>query len=118
MSSDTVHRALLEIRDNIGLARSFVASLDYEAFRIDRKSIYAVTRCLEIISEASRRLPAEMISRYPSVPWRQIAAAGNHYRHEYDNVSPSVLWTTVQESMSGLEGGVPLEIEAIEGPSQ
>jgi uncharacterized protein with HEPN domain len=59
-----------------------------------------------------------MISRHPSVPWRQIAAAGNHFRHEYDNVSPSVLWTTVQEALIDLEGVVILEIAAIEGPSR
>jgi hypothetical protein len=29
----------------------------YEAFRADLRTVFAVTRCLEVISEASRRLP-------------------------------------------------------------
>jgi uncharacterized protein with HEPN domain len=36
---------------NIDLASEFVAGIDYEAFRDDTRTVYAVTRCLEIISE-------------------------------------------------------------------
>jgi uncharacterized protein with HEPN domain len=36
---------------------SFTEGFDYEAFVADPRTVYAVTRCLEIISEASRRLP-------------------------------------------------------------
>ena len=48
---------LFHIRDNIALVRSFVEGFDYERFRADTRTVYAVTRALEIISEASRRLP-------------------------------------------------------------
>jgi uncharacterized protein with HEPN domain len=41
-----------------------------------------VTRCLEIISEASRRLPESLKARHPEIPWKQIAGAGNVYRHD------------------------------------
>jgi hypothetical protein len=36
----------------------FTPDLDLPAFRADRKTVYAAVRALEIISEASRRLPA------------------------------------------------------------
>jgi Protein of unknown function DUF86 len=42
------------------LAASFSAGVGYEAFVADPRTVYAVTRCLEIISEASRRLPDEL----------------------------------------------------------
>jgi uncharacterized protein with HEPN domain len=48
--------ALRDIQRNIDLATQFVAGMEYEAFRDDTRTVYAVTRCLEIISEASRRL--------------------------------------------------------------
>jgi uncharacterized protein with HEPN domain len=113
MYSKTVYGALLEIRENIELARLFVAGSSYDSFSADRRSIYAVTCCLEIISEASRRLSDDIRSRHSGVPWRQIASAGNHYRHEYDNISPGVLWTTVQDSLGELELAVTAEIEAM-----
>jgi len=45
---------LFHIRDNISLARRFVDGFDYERFRDNQLVFYAVTRALEIISEASR----------------------------------------------------------------
>jgi uncharacterized protein with HEPN domain len=114
MYSRPVHWALLAIRDNIRLAREFVVGFTLDSFGSDQRSIYAVTRCLEIISEASRRLPDDLVSRHPHVPWHQIRAAGNIYRHKYDNVSPAVLWTTLESGLDDLDRAVATEIEAIE----
>ena len=55
---------LFHIRDNIILAESFVDGFDYERFRGDPLVFYAVTRALEIVSEASRRLPAAIKERH------------------------------------------------------
>jgi hypothetical protein len=41
-----------------------------------------VIRCLEIISEASRRLPEALKDRHPSMPWNEMAGAGNIYRQD------------------------------------
>jgi len=51
----------------------------FQAFRAERKTVYAVVRALEIISEASRRLPDELLRRHPEIDWAAIAAAGNVY---------------------------------------
>jgi len=45
--------------------------------------IYAVTRCLDLISEASRRPSHVLKARHPLTEWREMAAAENIYRHEY-----------------------------------
>lgn len=68
---------LFHIRDNIHLAHTFVEGLDYDRFRDNQLVIYAVTRALEIISEASRRLPTEVKARHPEIPWSDMAGAGN-----------------------------------------
>ena len=68
MLSDTERDALEDIRDNIARAMRFVDGFDLDAFLADDKTFYAATRCLEIISEASRRLPSafkETVSRNP-----------------------------------------------------
>jgi uncharacterized protein with HEPN domain len=56
MLSDADRGGLLDMVANIDLAHGFVDGLDYEGFLGDVRTFYAVTRCLEIISEASRRL--------------------------------------------------------------
>jgi hypothetical protein len=68
-SSDP-QKSLFHIRDNIYLARTFVDGLDYEGFRDNQLVFYAVTRALEIISEASRRLSSRSNSASPpSAVW-------------------------------------------------
>ncbi len=115
MLSETAFSALLDMRDNIYLARGFAEGLTYEAFAASRLHFYAVTRALEIISEASRRLPDELRERHPGLPWRQIRDAGNYYRHSYDNVAESFVWDTLQEGLSPLLAMVLAEIEAQPG---
>src|SRR5260370_28904803 len=94
MLSNRAQLALFDIRDNIKLAEDFAAGLSFEAFSADRRTFYGVTRCLEIISEAARRLPATVRNRHPVLPWRAIMGAGNVYRHDYDNL-PS-RWSGIQ----------------------
>jgi uncharacterized protein with HEPN domain len=72
--------------------------------------VYAVIRCLEIISEASRRLPLELKERHPHIPWKQIADAGNLYRHAYKDVRDEIIWQTVQSALDGLEVAVRDEL--------
>ena len=102
MPSKSPAQRLRDIVDNIDAIEAFTAELDRAAFTQDRKTIYAVVRALEIISEASRRLPTEITGRHPEIDWVAIAAAGNVYRHEYEAVDESLLWHTVQNDLAAL----------------
>ncbi len=93
---------LFHIRDNITLARSFVEGFDYERFRDNQLVFYGVTRAPEIISEASKRLPAVMKARRPEIPWKDVAGAGSVYRHDYEDVRQRDVWTTVQKHLPPL----------------
>ena len=86
------------------LARRFIEGISAEAFAEDERTLYAVTRCLEIISEASRRLPNDVKARYPEVPWTRRAGAGNVYRHDYEDVLAIILWNTVKANWMVLSG--------------
>ena len=110
MRSNRAQLALFDIRDNIALARQFVAGLTYEQFAEDRRTFYPVARCPEIVSEAARRLPAGLRNRHPELPWRAIMGAGNVYRHDYDNVAEDIVWRTVRDSLGPLLAAVEAEI--------
>jgi uncharacterized protein with HEPN domain len=114
MPSNSPHGALRDILLNIELARSFVAGLSFDQFRTDRRTVYAATRCLEIISEASRKLPEDLKARHPHIPWVDIAAAGNVYRHDYEDVLDRIVWRTVHESLQQLKMAADAEIEKLE----
>ncbi len=110
MLSERVLKALLDIRDNIVLARAWTADLSLEAFAEDRLRFYAVTRCLEIISEATRRLPPDLRQRHPHIQWRDIGDAGNIYRHAYDGVQERIVLETVRRSLPELEAVIEAEL--------
>jgi hypothetical protein len=57
--------ALRDILHPIDLATQFVAGFDHTSFHDDLRTVSAVTRCLEIISEASRRPPDDLKARHP-----------------------------------------------------
>jgi uncharacterized protein with HEPN domain len=110
MPSDAADAALRDILRHIELAGQFVSSFDWAAFHGDLRTIYAVTRCLEIISEASRRLPDELKARHPSIAWRQMAGAGNVYRHDYEDVAAQYLGDTVHRGLPPLRAVIEKEL--------
>jgi uncharacterized protein with HEPN domain len=115
MLSESVKFALYDIRDNILFAREFVEGFTRERFTESRLHFYAATRALEIISEASRRLPDDLRDRHPQLPWRSIRDVGNFYRHQYDNVAASYVWETVSVQLPPVLAAVLAEIKTLEG---
>lgn len=71
---------------------AFTATLDLEDFKQDRKTIYAVTRALEIMGEATKNIPEEIRRAYPQIPWRQIAGMRDKLIHSYFSVNVVTLW--------------------------
>jgi len=104
---------LQDIEHHIHLARQFAFGLEYEAFQDDTRTVFAVIRCLEIVSEASRRLPDELKARHPSIPWRDIAGAGTVYRHDYEDVAAKLVWDTVQLALPPLQAVIAQEIQRV-----
>jgi len=80
--------ALVDMLDAVRRIEKYTKGLDAAAFRRDDLRRDAVERCIEIISEASRRLPRELKDRYSDIPWSEVATVGIIFRHEYDAVYP------------------------------
>ncbi len=104
-------QALADILEYIGLVSEFTSDMPFAAFVGDKRTLHAVSRCLEVISEASRRLTEATRSRY-DLPWRAIADLGNFYRHEYHKVLSERVWTTAQRDLVPLKAAVEHELRA------
>ena len=113
MPSRNPAQRLLDIVDNIDAIEEFTVDLDREAFSADRKTLYAVVRALEIVSEASRRLPEELKDRHQQIDWIAVDAAGNVYRHEYEGVDEGLVWHTVRHKLAVLRDVAVLELERV-----
>jgi uncharacterized protein with HEPN domain len=113
MPSKNPEQRLRDIADNIDAISSFTAGMTLDEFAADRKTLYAVVRALEIVSEASRRLPEELKDRHPEIDWVAVAAAGNIYRHEYEGVDERLIWRTVRHDLAELLGVAMIELARI-----
>lgn len=115
MSSKSPAQRLHDIVDNIDAITVFTAEMDFATFAADRKTVYAVVRALEIVSEASRRLSSELKVRHPQIDWVAVAAAGNIFRHEYEGVDEQLVWHTVRNDLATLRGAAETEIARLAG---
>ncbi len=115
MPSRNPAQRLTDILDNIQAITDFTAGIAFEDYVNDRKTVYAVTRALEIISEASRRLPDELTQRHREIDWVGIAAAGNVYRHEYEVVDDGLVWYTIQHELESLREAIAHELQLFAG---
>jgi uncharacterized protein with HEPN domain len=113
MPSDQPEITLRDILHHIDLAAQFSDGINHTAFLADPKTTYAVTRCLEIISEASRRLPDDLKARHPSIAWKQMAGAGNVYRHDYEDVAARFIWKTLRQDLPPLRVVIMRELERL-----
>ncbi len=97
---------MLDIRDSIHDVRFFVQTMTYKEFTEDRKTINAVIRSLEIIGEATKKIPPDIRNKYPLVPWKEIAGMRDKLIHEYFGVDLSIVWETIQHDLAGLENAI------------
>ncbi len=70
----------------------YLQGYDYESFVEDRRTVDAVTRNLEIIGEAVKYLPEELLRHYPDIPWRAIAGFRDILAHAYFRSEDSIIW--------------------------
>ena len=106
MAGKTPRLYLEHIKESIALIERRVAGKTFENFVGDHALRDSIERRIEIISEASRRFPAEMKARHPNVPWQAIAAIGNVLRHESYAIEPDALWRITTKDVRPLATAV------------
>jgi len=110
MHSRPVDTALRDILHHIDLAVNFSAGFDRASFKDDIRTVYAVTRCLEIISEASRRLPDDLKARRFCYRLEANGGRGKR-RHDYEDVAAEFVWETVARALPPLRGVIEVELK-------
>jgi uncharacterized protein with HEPN domain len=97
------HRLYLDdIIEAVRRIKEFTNDMDFDDFKADIKTQDAVVRNLEIIGEASGRLPEEVHLSAPEIEWRKIVGIRNILAHEYFGISLPIIWDIVQNKLDEL----------------
>jgi len=104
-----------DILQGIANIEADIAGCDFDGFVADRRVRQLVERNLEIISEASRRIPERLKAMETDVPWREIAGIGNVLRHDYGEVRPEILWGVCTHRLATLKAAVQRIRARLEG---
>jgi len=67
-------------------------------------------RAIEIISEASRAIPAELTGMRPEIPWARVRGIGNVLRDDYQGLSDPINWKVIVDELPHLK----LAVQAID----
>lgn len=112
-----IRLALDYISDALDDLQTLTRGRDRAGFLQDRIAQRAVERCLEVISEASRKLPEAMKAAHPEIPWRRVAGIGNVLRHDYDEVDAGIVWQAATVEVVPLRAAVAAMLAEIGGTS-
>ena len=81
---------ILAVLDDL---ETFTSGISYDEFLIDKKTVYAVVRALEVMGEAAKQVPEAIRQANPGVPWKRMAAARDKLIHGYFGIDVEIVWT-------------------------
>ena len=113
MTSRTYLDFLEDIRSAALRAQRFIGGMSRAGFEADEKTAYAVVRALEIIGEASKRIPQDLRDKSPEIPWRSMSGIRDKLIHDYVSVNLEIVWNTVMKDLPTLVPQIERLIEAI-----
>jgi uncharacterized protein with HEPN domain len=103
---------LHDIQESIAEIESILDGVTREQFIAQRRLRLLTERLLEIVCEASRRLPDHIKQNELQIEWQKVVNFGNYLRHAYHSTRAEVVWDIVQNDLPMLKAFVERSIEA------
>lgn len=94
---------LKHIQDEISFILSATEKLsEKEEFLKDETLKRAVVRSLEIIGEATKKIPGDFKLKWDKVKWKEMAGMRDRLIHDYMGVNYSIVWDVIKNKIPDL----------------
>lgn len=94
---------LKHIRDESSYILSVITSdKTKDDFLADETLKRAVIRSLEIIGEATKKIPADFKVKWSTIKWKNMAGMRDRLIHDYMGVNYSIVWDVVKNKIPEL----------------
>jgi uncharacterized protein with HEPN domain len=86
---------LKHINDECAFIVSISEGLTYDDLLSDETLKRAVVRSLEIIGEATNKIPIEFRDNWKTIPWKNMAGMRDRLIHDYIGVNYNIVWDVI-----------------------
>jgi len=93
---------LWHIQDECLFIISVSQELKYDDFIANETLKRAVVRSLEIIGEATKKIPADFKVKWSSIEWKNMAGMRDRLIHDYIGVNYSIVWDVIVNKIPNL----------------
>jgi uncharacterized protein with HEPN domain len=102
MASRTTELLLEDIVHSADKILMYTRGMNYYDFSIDDKTVDAVVRNIEIISEAAAKIPENFKTAHPEIDWQNISHFGERTILDTSIIDYELAWKIREEDASHL----------------
>ncbi len=103
---------LKHIRDECEFVLSVINSeTTKDSFLADETLKRAIIRSLEIIGEATKKIPADLKLKWGTIHWKNMAGMRDRLIHDYMGINYSIVWDVIKNKIPELYSQI---VEVIE----
>ena len=91
------------ILDEINFIKNHCTGKSFDDFNNDELLKRAIIRSLEIIGEAVKNIPQDILDQYPNTEWKNIAKTRDRLIHHYFGIDYTIVWDIVEKHIDLLK---------------
>lgn len=99
----SVNEFLKHILDEIVFLEQNSKGLDFSKFIPDETKTRAFIRSLEIIGEASKKIPSDFKEKHKDIEWKAISGMRDKLIHDYFGVDFELVWDVIKNKLPVLK---------------
>jgi uncharacterized protein with HEPN domain len=104
--SPSIEAVLRHVLEEVDFLIGSASTVNHAGFLADDALRRAWVRSLEVIGEATKRLPAGFRETHPEVDWRGMAGMRDRLIHGYFAVDYELVWEVATERVPALRGPI------------